>query len=124
MRKVKTIARLLLGIAAGGLSLAGCTKDAAPTPEQSPAAAARESVKTHGGRMLRAGEAPFNYLIGGGGSLTIIDATLDHPLVTKLKINPQTLVTIDQITGINVGSQKVLSGPLPLYHRFELWLEQ
>ncbi len=55
------------------------------------------------------------------GVIRIDDITALKNVVDDTRINPNTAVLVDPKNGIQVGPDKLLAGPLPADHKYELW---
>ncbi len=70
--------------------------------------------------LLVNGTPPVYYRFPNGGHIRIVDGTAAIPLYSGVA-EPQTFIVIDAREGIHVGATKVVPGPLPADHRYEIW---
>lgn len=93
----------------GGVSRSvGAAPSAAPLPT--------DSLK------LASGPATLNYLLGSGGQIRVVDLDTGMTIVTATA-PLQAVITVDQSRGVIVANNVVKAGPLPVGHRYEIWLD-
>ncbi len=101
---------------------AGCAKDQALTKPlaagESPAL--RKHGLTQGDWTLLHSAAAMTY-DPPQGVVRIDDITAQKNVVDNTRINPNTAVIVDPANGIQIGPDKLLPGPLPPGHKYELW---
>jgi hypothetical protein len=76
-----------------------------------------------GATKLTSGPAPLNYMLGSGGDIRVVD--LDTGLnIASTNAPPQSVITVQETTGVSVANKTVTPGPLPKGHRYEIWLDR
>jgi hypothetical protein len=72
--------------------------------------------------LLASGPSPLAYLFSGGGGIRIVDATAHNTLMTATP-TANSLISINARSGITIAGQKLVRGPLPGDHTYEIWFE-
>jgi hypothetical protein len=124
MRSWTTIRRLMV-VGGIGVALAGCQNDSGSGSRGTQAAVTNtaQPVNTSGAMRVTMGPAPMQQLIAAGGHLRIMDVTTGS-LVLKVDIPPNSIVRIDEVTGVTIGRKNPVLGPLPAGHEYEIWLDR
>jgi hypothetical protein len=76
-----------------------------------------------GSMRLISGAAPMQYLLASGGPVRIMDITTGKQVV-KTDVPPQSMIKIAENTGVWVGDNRVMVGPLEPGHQYEIWLDR
>ena len=102
-----------------------------PPPETTPASAPVEDspfryrapapVRQNPDTLLTSGRLPLAYLSDTGGAIRVVNVTARQVLVTQT-VPPGTLIGVSA-SGVVVASRKVLAGPLPSGHEYQIWLD-
>jgi hypothetical protein len=61
------------------------------------------------------------YLLPAGGTVRIVDKTAGADLASAAG-ESRAIVRIDNLTGVQIGKQTLLKGPLPAGHEYEIYL--
>jgi hypothetical protein len=123
--KAVLLARLW-GAALFAAVLAGCNNSGVATAPNAPrpvTSAPTGTPAVTGSTKLTSGPAPLNYFLGPGGPVRFVDLTTGKTIVSATA-PLQAVITIDEAKGITVANTLVKAGPLPVGHRYELWLDQ
>ena len=72
-------------------------------------------------KPVRDGPAPLVYLLPADGTVRIVDRTSGTELATTAG-NARSIVRIDDLTGVQLGKETLLRGPLPAGHEYEIYL--
>jgi hypothetical protein len=72
-------------------------------------------------KPVREGTAPLVYLLPAGGTVRIVDKT-DGIDLAAAPADARAIVRIDDLTGVQIGKQTLLKGPLPHGHEYEIYL--
>jgi hypothetical protein len=117
---------LVLG---GGVALVGCKSDPAGKPAPSVAPAPSGTVLKTGMKvgnevlLKQSGTAPFSVQVDSDGLLRIYDVTDKKDVLPPTPVKASVLLKADVQTGILLGQNPVLKGPLPAWHVYQIWLE-
>jgi hypothetical protein len=119
--------------------LPGCARSKAPqaTEDSTPVAASEVSeeqqameanpllyrppapVERDPETLVATGSLPLAHLFDAGGSIRIVNAT-KKVVVHRQTVPPGTVLGLSR-SGLVIGRQRVLSGPLPEEDRYEIW---
>jgi hypothetical protein len=72
-------------------------------------------------KPVRDGTAPLVYLLPAGGTVRIVDKT-DGIDLASAGAEARAIIRIDDLTGVQIGKQTLLKGPLPHGHEYEIYL--
>ena len=92
----------------GGAATVGAAPSATPQPTNS--------------MKLASGPATLNYLLGAGGQIHVVDLDTGKTIATATA-PLQAVITVDQSRGVIVANNVITAGPLPVGHRYEIWLD-
>ncbi|MGB7157521.1 MAG: hypothetical protein WBD40_05610 [Tepidisphaeraceae bacterium] len=70
---------------------------------------------------VREGTAPLIYLLPASGSVRIMDKTMDKELAA-VSVEARSIIRIDDLTGISLGKETLLRGPLPAGREYQIYL--
>jgi len=70
---------------------------------------------------VREGPAPLVYLLPASGALRVVDKSAGRDLATT-PAQTRTILRIDELTGVQLGQQTLVKGPLPAGHEYEVYL--
>ena len=72
-------------------------------------------------KPVREGTAPLVYLLPAGGTVRIVDKTASIDLASA-GAEARSIIRIDDLTGVQIGKETLLKGPLPAGHEYEIYL--
>jgi len=72
-------------------------------------------------KPVKDGAAPLVYLLPAQGTLRIVDKTSGVELATTAA-EARAIIRIDDLTGVQIGKQTLVKGPLPGGHTYEIYL--
>lgn len=72
-------------------------------------------------KPVREGTAPLVYLLPAGGTVRIVDKTASIELASA-GAESRSIIRIDDLTGVQIGKETLLKGPLPAGHEYEIYL--
>ena len=104
----------------------GCHNSEGGGPVNAPVVTAPpkpEPVLSTDSTRLAMGSLPLQHMVASGGILRVMDVTNNKQLF-KDDVPPNSLVRIDETTGIHIGSKNPVSKKLNNGHRYEIWLDR
>ena len=72
-------------------------------------------------KPVKEGPSPLVFLLPGSGSLRIVDTTAGHNLAST-EAQARSILRIDDLTGVTLGKQTLVKGPLPNGHEYAIYL--
>jgi hypothetical protein len=72
-------------------------------------------------KPVREGPAPLVYLLPAGGALRVVDTTAGAEIAATAA-ESRSILRIDALTGVTIGKQTLLRGPLPPGHEYAIYL--
>jgi hypothetical protein len=72
--------------------------------------------------MVAQGPTPLVYIDDLGGPLRVVDLTTNVAIATAVA-PPKSLVRVDDVHGVIIGSETIVPGPLPGGHRYAIALD-
>jgi len=73
-------------------------------------------------KPVHEGVAPLVYLLPSAGSVRIVDKTADNRELVTASAKARAIIRIDTSSGISLGTQTLLPGPLPAGHEYSIYL--
>ena len=72
-------------------------------------------------KPVREGSSPLVFLLPGSGSLRVVDKTTGIDLAST-QAQARSILRIDDLTGVTLGKQSLVKGPLPSGHEYAIYL--
>ena len=72
-------------------------------------------------KPVREGASPIVFLLPGSGSLRVVDKTTGIDLASA-EAQARSILRIDDLTGVTLGKQTLVKGPLPNGHEYAIYL--
>jgi hypothetical protein len=72
-------------------------------------------------KPVKDGPAPLVYLLPADGTVRVVDKTAGLELATT-SAQARSIVRIDELTGVQLGKQTLIRGPLAAGHEYEIYL--
>ena len=92
-----------------------------PPPREESASGSVVIQKPLPARPVREGPSPLVYLLPGEGLVRIVDKTSGIDIASTAA-DARAIVRIDDLTGVQLGKQTLVRGPLPAGHEYEIYL--
>jgi hypothetical protein len=121
--------RRLAAVMVAGAVMMGCHHDAPEkekpttmptlygTAGQAPIAVEARSTP------VQEGEPPLAYRVESNVTIRIVDTTANQPIAMQA-MKAGEFVAVTQDNGVVMGDERVVKGPLPEGHRYEIYVEQ
>ena len=115
------------------LALTGCKskKYQNPAPAPLPTSAPAPMVTVHEGQInmpaspvlpVKQGPPPLAYIVEHGGMVRVVEVETGT-IIAAGGCNMQGIVSVDQQSGVRIGDQRVVKGPLPEGRTYQIFLE-
>jgi hypothetical protein len=92
-----------------------------PPPREQSASGTVVIQKPLPAKPVKDGPAPLVYLLPGEGMVRIVDKTAGIDIASTAA-ESRSIVRIDDLTGVQLGKQTLVRGPLPAGHEYEIYL--
>lgn len=73
-------------------------------------------------KPVRDGTPPIIYLLPSDGSLRVVDKTAGQEIAAVPAAQSRSILRIDDLTGVTLGKQTLVKGPLAPNHGYEIFL--